>query len=159
MIKEQWNNLNERDQKTLIGGTICAVILLIYIFVYSPLISAIEQEKMTINDSIDTLTWMRQALPKMDDAIRQQKMISNTKLLSLINQQLNTNDLKSFSFQLQQGNNQDIQISYKNVPFMPFIKWLWSLDSQYRVQIKQLNVEKLETTGTVKLSLTLSTPS
>ncbi len=63
---------------------------------------------------------------------------------------------KHFSYQLQQTGVSDIQLVFEQVPFNPFMIWLWSFNEKYPISITQLSVDLTETPGVVKLTLIIA---
>ncbi|WP_347251886.1 type II secretion system protein M [Legionella sp.] len=158
VITHYWHNLNERERWMAAIGSVCLVVYLFYQLLYSPLAEAVRTKTKELSEKQETLAWMQQ--------IRQQpkrqataQVISNTKLLALIGNQLNTNSLQKFIYQLQQTGSGDIQLSYDRVPYNPFLSWLWSLNKNYAITLKQFSAERTETPGIVKLAIIITAKS
>ncbi|RAP36935.1 MULTISPECIES: type II secretion system protein GspM [Legionella] len=150
-----WQNLSERDRLTLSIGLVFTVAYLFYLLIYSPLNTAVVSKTNQLEDKQKTLVWMKQINQRPRNS-KEPEMINNGRLLSIISTQLSNTPFKTFAYQLQQTGPGDIQISYDKVPYTQFLQWLWQLNTDYAVILKQLSIDKTETAGVVKLTITLS---
>ncbi len=154
MIANYWHNLNERERLMAVIGSACALIYLFYLLVYSPLVTAAHSKSKQLAEKQETLAWMQQVRqPKRQKTTQ---VITNSKLLALIGNQLSTNTLQKFTYQLQQTGAGDIQLSYDQVPYNQFLSWLWSLSNDYAIALKQFSAEHTKTPGVVKLMIVLT---
>ncbi|STX29362.1 general secretion pathway protein M [Legionella beliardensis] len=150
-----WNNLNDREKWLLGLGLISTLIYLFYLLLYSPLISAVDEKETQLKEKQETLIWMqqvRQQLPHKSNL----KTISSSKLLTVIATELTNQALQKFPYQLQQTSQGDIQLSFENVPYKTFLVWLWQLNNNYALTLKQLVIEKTATVGLVKLTAVIA---
>lgn len=154
-MKDYWNTLNDRERSLVIFAGILCIIYLFYIFLYSPLITAKNNKQLELIDKEATLTWMEQ-VRNVDKSSKSLTTLSNANLLSVLGTQLKTTTFSHFSFQLEQMGSGDIQLSFNEVPYNAFIKWLWTLSGQYLFNIKQVTIEKATLPGLVKVMLVLS---
>jgi len=158
VIANYWHNLNERERWMAMAGSVCLLIFLFYELIYSPLAATVESKSKELNEKQQTLVWMQQVrqLPKKQ---KTEQLISNTKLLALMGNQLSSNSLQKFPYQLQQTGAGDIQLSYDRVPYNQFLPWLWSLSNDYAIALKQFSAERTETSGIVKLTMVITAKS
>lgn len=147
-----WNNLNERERWMVGIATVCVIFYLFYLFIYSPLTTAVATKFQQLQEKKETLAWMQQVRNRPTTQ-KTPQTITSSKLLALIGNQLNTGELRRFTYQLQQTGQGEIQLSFDQVPFSPFLSWLWKLSNDYALNLKQFNAERTETSGVVKLTL------
>lgn len=154
MIALYWSKLSDRDQwAMLIGG--CALgVYLLYSLLYAPLTQAVQEARTTLIEQRETLTWIKAMQPRLAKRISK-KSVSSTKLLGIITQELSQATFRFFPFNLQQINSSDIQLNFDRVPFSDALIWLWELQSQYQINIRQLSLDKLSKPGLVKASIIL----
>jgi general secretion pathway protein M len=154
-MKSYWQQLNERDKIAVVVGAVVALVYLLYALLISPLFSRLEQKALHHTERQQTLSWMKdvrgQQLIKAAP-----KSVTNTQLLSLLATKLKIDIFRPFPFQLQQIGNGDIQLSFESVPFLMFIKWLKALNQEYNFSVKQLNAQRIETTGLAKITVVLA---
>lgn len=155
MISNYWNNLNERERWMAGAGLLILFLYLFYLLAYSPLANMVNTKSNQLAEKQETLIWMEQVRHKPKDR-KPIQLITNTKLLALIGNQLSNNSLKPFAYQLQQRGSGDIQLSFERVPYNLFLSWLWTLGNDYSITLKQFTVEHSNTPGVVKLLLIIT---
>jgi len=150
-----WQNLNERE-RWMVGTALAAsIIYIFYLFIYSPIMDAVQTRKEQLTEKQETLAWM-QNVSQQAGSTKAKESITTSKLLSVIASELNNNALKPFPYQLQQTGTGDIQLSFDQVPYNEFLQWLWALSNKYTITTKQLTIEKTTTAGVTKLSIIIS---
>ncbi len=155
MIANYWNNLNERERWLVGIGSVCILIYLFYLLIYSPLTTAVNDKTQQLIEKQETVAWMQQVRQQTKIKSKAQP-ISNTKLLALIGNQLNDKPFRQFPYQLQQTGPGDIQLSFDRVPYQQFLSWLWTLNNEYIFTLKQFTAEQTATPGVVKLLVIIS---
>jgi general secretion pathway protein M len=155
-IKVYWSNLNARERWVLGIGVVCCVVYLFFLLVYSPLATAVRRKYQALLEKQNTLVWM-QDVAQHHQLKKAPQTLTSSKLLTLLAEQLNTSSLKPFPYQLQQTGMNNIQLDFDLVPYNAFLGWLRSVSETYLISIQQLNVERTNTPGVVKLRLLLAT--
>lgn len=150
-----WNNLSDRERWIAVIGTAISLVYLFYLLIYSPLEATLSDKSKQLFEKQETLGWMQQAHLQPKDQ-KQAQSISNTKLLALIGNQLSDKPFKPFPYQLQQTGPGDIQLTFDRVPYRQFLSWLWSLNRDYRITLKQFTAERTETPGVVRLMIVIT---
>jgi general secretion pathway protein M len=156
VIEKYWHYLTERERWMVVVGTVCALLYLFYFLLYQPLRTAVNTKTRQLLEKQETLVWMQQVRqqPKKNQPTTQ--VINNSKLLALIGNQLSNNGLRQFTYQLQQTGSGDIQLSYEQVPFKPFLIWLWNLHNDYAITLKLFTAECTNTPGVVKQMIVIT---
>ena len=155
-LKIYWGNLNERERITLSLGIIFCVGYLFYLLVYSPLTSVVHNKSMTLLEKQETYAWMQQV--RLQYQLKKPpKVLTSSNLLTVLALQLKSTSLSQFPYQLQQTGAKDIQLIFEQVPYNAFIAWIWSINEKYTLTIQQLNVERTDTPGVVKLTIVIAT--
>ncbi len=152
MIKDYYNNLNEREKWTVIGGGICLVIFIYYALIYSPLNSAVSQKSAQLIEQTETLEWMNKVRQQGVSTQKKQK-VSNSQLLTLIATQLKEGKTLSSPFKLEQTSSGEVQLSFEAVPFNLFVTWFSNINRNYAFTIKQFDIEKTKVAGVTKLMI------
>lgn len=155
MVINYWQQLSEKDRWVSILGLICLVIYLFYLFVYSPLTTAVSNKSNQLQEKIETLNWM-QTLESPRSATKNLQKINTSKLLALIATQLAPNPYQAFPYQLQQIGADNIQLSFQKVPYSLIMKWLWDLTTHYTVNLKEITIVRTDVSGSVKWTALLS---
>ena len=153
-MKTYWNNLNERERWTLGFGGVCCFFFLLYLLLYAPLINAVHDKTQQLAEKQETLAWLQQARLQ-HKTVKAAQTLSSSQLLSVLANKLKSTSFHGFSYQLQQTGAGDIQLSFDQVPYNAFVTWLWTVSQNYAFSIKQLNAERTDTPGVVKLMVTI----
>ncbi len=148
-----WHQQSDRDKRLLSIGGVVVFFYLFYALCYSPLSSSVESYQQRLHEDKVTLAWMRSvetlAQPKQKIA----EKISSNQLLTVMSDALHQTGFKSYTYQLQQVGEHEIQLSYDAVPYNFFLAWLSGFSQQYQFSIKQFHVEKTGKVGVVKVTL------
>ena len=154
-MKAYWSQLNERERWMVGLGAVFSFIYLFYMIIYAPLGRAVHNQSQQLLEKQETLVWMQQVRQQYKAKTAPQTLTSS-KLLTVLAEQLNKTSFKSFPYQLQQTGASDIQLSFDKVPYQALMSWIWSLNEKYTLSIKQLNVERTDVPGVVKLMIVIS---
>ena len=155
-LKSYWGNLNERDRITLSVGIIVCGAYLLYLLIYSPLANAVHNKSNELLEKRETYAWMQQVRSHFQ--LKQPpKVLSSSKLLTVLAIELKSTSFKQFPYQLQQTGASDIQLSFEQVPYAAFVAWIGSINKKYTITIQQLNVDRTPTPGVVKLMMVIAT--
>ncbi|QBR83672.1 type II secretion system protein M [Legionella israelensis] len=157
-MKNYWSGLNERERWMVGIAGICLIVYLFYLLIYAPLKNSVIEKSTQLVEKKDTVVWMQQAKKRKHSTITR-KTISNSQLLTLLSDRLKADNLQKYNHQIEQTGAGDIQLSFNEVPFKALLQWLEDLNKNYAMTIKQLNAERSETTGMVKLTLVISAGS
>ena len=158
MIKAYWGTLNERDRRMLVIGTIVCVVYLFYLLIYAPVTRAVQNKSKQLIEKQETLVWMQHV--RTSEQLKTKKVaqsLTSSQLLTVIAEQLSRTTFKQYRYQLQQTGVSDIQLSFDKVPYNAFMAWVWSINQKYTVIIKQLNVDRTDVSGVVKLTIMIAT--
>ena len=154
-MKTYLMNLNEREQWMIFGAAVVVFIYIYYMFLYSPLITKVEQRTKQFKEKKATLVCMEHIKQQKPNNSNKQ-LVDNGKLLTLLATQLKNSTLLRFPYQLQQTSAGEIQLSFEQVPFKFFIQWLLQVDMKYSINMKQLEMNKTATPGMAQIMIVLS---
>ncbi|MBA4697379.1 MAG: type II secretion system protein M [Legionella sp.] len=150
-MKHLLTNLNARERYFLGIGLSCLCVYLLYACIYSPLVSAVHDKTAQLLEKQETLQWMEEVRHASKLQHKTNKL-TQANLLVLMNTQLNRPEFRTFPYQLQQTGIGDIQLSFEKVPFALFLSWFWELSRKNAIQLKQIQVNRTDTPGIVKLN-------
>jgi general secretion pathway protein M len=153
-VKKYWQDFSERERETVIAGVLIVVIYIFYAWGYSPLRTSLSKNLEALQEKKATLQWLESVKP-FASKISRKESLTNSQLLTLLSDELKTNISRDFPYQLQQTGSGEIQLSFEQVPFEYLISWLTSFQKKHSITIKQVNVEKLPTSGLIKVLLVI----
>lgn len=154
-MKSYLNNLNERERWMVISAALCVFVYVYYFFLYSPIVSRVEERQSQLLEKTQTLQWMNKVKDQKNSGTVK-KTIDNGQLLTLLSTQLKNHATIKFPFQLQQTSSGEIQLNFEQISFNLFVEWLAQLNNKYKINIKQFDINKTPTPGIVQLMIILS---
>ena len=150
-----WYQLNDRERYLLLWGGVCLGLYLAYV-IYSSLAQAVVVNTQQLSEKKETLAWIKhveaQRSPQQSGLIT----LDKSKGLTVLSQQLKTKAFHGFSYQLQQLNEDELQVSFEKVPYKICFVWLASMSKKYNITIKELHVDRTNTPGLVKLMVIIT---
>lgn len=155
-MKAYLNSLNEREKWMVIIAAACVFFYCYYLLLYVPLKNKVAQTSQQLIEKTHTLEWMKHV---NQNHIKQPKLrLNNSKLLSIMAEQLKENQSFHTTFQLQQTASGEIQLSFDEVPFNLLMNWLAQIHQTYPIQIKQFDAERTNKSGITRLTIILTSP-
>ncbi|MCK4870123.1 MAG: type II secretion system protein M [Gammaproteobacteria bacterium] len=158
-IKKWWHTLAAREQKIVTTGGTIAIILIIYTLIWQPFSSAVNNAKKDVINKRNLVTWMQHATARIT-ALRangnMRQNISNTSLLTFVDNSLRSNNLNRYVTQIKQADNSKVALNFNSAPFDELISWLTKIWQQDGINTTNATFQKTDNQGLVKVSLILS---
>jgi general secretion pathway protein M len=154
-MKSYLNNLNDRERWMVIVTLVFMLLYAYYLFVYAPLSTNVKQRTAQLIEKKDTLTWMTK-VRNLNKQTSTKKNLDNNQLLTLFANQLKNNQDLKFPYHLQQTSSGDIQLTFDEVPFNLFIRWLTKINDDYIFSVKQFDANNTDSPGIVRLMIMIS---
>ena len=158
-LKQQWNNLKQRERLILEIGTISILLVAFYLFLWQPFTSHISNLRTRATHQQQLLTWMKTnktAIKQLEEQRASQSLLNeNMSLLTVIEQTLNKGNLTKYKYQLEQKTTNEINISFNNVTFSGLMFWLKNLWQKYEIEVKEISVNARQETDMVRANITL----
>jgi len=133
---QSWLNLQPRERtlvKVMVGFLIIG---LLYLLVWSPIMSANKQAKQKLNNTESTWNWLNKQndkLTSLSGTVKQVSIHSQSELTRYLQQQLSAQNLKrnltSIS-PLNMRGNQGIEIRFNEVKSPRFFRWLSKMEQE-----------------------------
>ncbi len=158
-MKEWWSNLNLREKRIVSLGAAAIVIALVYLVLWSPLASSIDNFRDHIKHNQDLLLWMQtadkniQAIEKIGKKPETHRTASH---LSIVENYLKQSPLAKNITQLVQADNDSVKLGFQRVDFDLLMTWLTELWQQQGLIITQFTVKPDNAPGMVTGELILS---
>lgn len=151
MIQSWWSNLSVRDRYVLcVGGVIC-LFYLSYLLIFGPLLRAVVFKSKQLIEKKETLVWMRSQVN-----VKPSQKRTEGNLLSVFSSHLKQTSFAQFPYKLQQAGEENIQLSFDEVPNAEFLTWLKNLNEHYTMTISELSAVRTRTSGVVKLHVVVT---
>ena len=147
-----------REQQFIKIGIPIAILLIFYLFIWSPFTTQIQNLQQTVNNEQDTSLWMEGAIQQINSlrtkGILQQQQ-SNGSNLTLVDESLKNSPITSRVAELSQANNNQVTVKFSHVGFDVLITWLNQLWQRNGIQATQFSATATQTSGLVDAQVTL----
>ena len=155
-MNDFWVKLSERERWMLIAGGLIFILYLVYVFAVAPLSRAVDKHVADVREKQQLLVWMEQVRSKAR-LHKAPEHLDKAKLLGAFSTSLSQTPLHTFTHQLQQTGEGELQLSFEEVPYNACISWLFSLRNKYAFSIKQLSFKQTKTAGVVNAVIVVVT--
>ncbi len=151
-MKAYWQQLNEREQISVLIAAVCLGVYLLYALVYAPLTTAVLNGRTQLLEKQTTLTWIQHVQQGYANEKKPQTVAAGN-LLSILTKVLKHTTFSRFPYQLAQTASGEIQLSFDAVPYNAFMAWLQVQTARYTMTIKNMDLTKTDVAGVVKVSV------
>ena len=158
-IKNWWGNLLDRERQVLTIAGVFVGVLFIYSVTWSPLSDAVQDRKIEVTTQQQLLRYLQHAsstIAQLKAEGIQVSTASNADLLSLAEQTLSQQALSSYLKQVQQPQQNQIVLTFENVPLDKLMQWVQMLATTHGVRVTQLSADRLPVIGTANVKMTLA---
>jgi len=154
-----FHQLELREQRVLMGGTLLTIGLLTYFLLWQPLRQAQYDLKNRVTAQQATLLWMQTAAQQIQQ-LRANKNGHNSTtqpLLSTIERSLQTEPLAKLTKRIEPKSDSEVRVNIEQISFTELVTWLALLQNQFAIQAQSVNISRLSTADSVKVQVTLHT--
>lgn len=156
--KNKWLALAPREKQMTGLGALIILILFVYGFLWSPLVSHVEAMRKKLMTERKLLAWMKEndgALQTIKDHSDRKNSNSTVGVLASLQRELQQKNLMSFVTQLKQESNEAVNIELQKVDFDSLMRFLMVFCHDYAVKIQHLSVQAERTPGTATARIVL----
>ena len=144
-LQRTWHNLSLRDQRILVLGSLIAIAILIYAFVWSPLQKDLKQLRPLVVSQSADLAWMQQQAAKirqLNQAGQSKKSINALPLLTVVDQTAKAQKIRDKIKQIQPGKESGTaKIWFDKVIFERWLRWLDKTSAQ-GIDVTRVSITK-----------------
>ena len=149
-----FNELKPRAQLLLLGGACVLVIYLFYLLVWQPVSNAKDRVILSNRVAIEDLQDIRALAAEYRQLERSGgQRVSGQNLSQIVDSSAARYQLSMSRF--QPSSSGDVQIRFDNVSFNAIIAWLYDLESNNAVGVKDLSINPGNASGLVNVSVRL----
>jgi general secretion pathway protein M len=155
-----WTNLNSRQQRVLmIAGAVLAI-LLVYVWLWEPLMEtrAAERERVAqqqaLLDWLDAIAPIAQQLRQTGSGSRAQSL-GERSLLGLADETARAAGLAGALTRIEPAGERQVRVWLDGADFVATMGWLESLSRGQPIQVSQLQVDRARSRGQVNVRVTL----
>ena len=164
-MKEWFNNLDQRERRTLISGVVLLVVLILYLAVWEPLANKTQSLRKANQENHQLVDWMEQSA---DEARQLQAKVKaggpsgrskDQSLLGIVDRTAKQAKLGKSVKRVQPDGKTKARVWLENVVFNDMIKWLEGLQHREGIRIDTTVIEKQDEPGLVNARLVLEASS
>ena len=153
-IRHRFDALTERERKMLLGAGIVIVIYVYVAWMLWPLQTWVQNLQHSLQDKQTVLQLMHRAQSLLHK--KSVERLSADTVLSVFSTALAEAYYPPSSYQLQQTQRGDVQLTFVSTSYEGFIKWLWGLNQRYAFSIMQCTIKQTPKPGMVEVTVVLS---
>lgn len=159
MLLNKFRELNLRDQTMLVVLVAALILYLAFQMAWRPLANAnrnLAQSNGVLRDSVQNMTQLAAQYQQLQQAGARSgpgSSATQENFAQLLDRTVAAQQLQMSRF--QPGSTGDVQIRFDNSPFDNVIRWLYQLESEGGVTVKDLSISPGATTGLVNVSVRL----
>lgn len=152
-----WQNLSERDRRTLMGGGVLALLLLGYALVWAPLSEARAQWRDRAVAADQSVRWMKQASALIDPArVQAGNPGDNRSLLARIDATAREAGLAGALLRVEPVTPQQVRAQFQSAPFDTLTDWLARLKREQAIAVDDFSIRRAAGSGMVDARITVS---
>ena len=152
---DSWNNLQPREQSTVIAAATIMLLLMGYLFLFEPYLEQRDRLELSIANQQEDLLWMRQAAEQIKQLKKSgvQKGSRGLSLLSFVDQSTKRHKLDKEIKRIQPEGSK-VRVSFEVISFNKMIGWLSDLEKS-GYSVKGAVIERGEEPGIVNARIVI----
>lgn len=158
--KHWFLGLDRRERITVSIGATAVALMLFYVAVAEPLMSARATWQRRVNDDAALVSWMRSAVVEMHSlrglAHTAPDVRQGESLFGTVDRTARSTALGPAIKRLQPDGSNRVRVQLEAAPFDALIRWLGALQAGYAVHVDAVSVDRADAPGTVNAQITLS---
>jgi general secretion pathway protein M len=157
-MKAWWETLNTRERGLVAGGTVLALVVVLYVLVWEPLQTSSRRLRQNVAEQRANLAWMRQAaqeIKRLNGASIAQPASDDRSLLTLVDQTARAAGLGAAMKRVAPQGDDKLSVQLDSVEFDKLIPWLGALEHDHRITIVNLSADRTNAPGLVNARIIL----
>lgn len=156
---QRWlDSLQPRERQTVVGGGISLAVILFYLLLWDPVMSARDELRQGVDTQRQELIWMKTSAQE----IRQLQSgggaipanIANQSPSTLVTMSAQSNGMQEFIGKMDSTSN-GVEVTLNNADFNRVMSWLSDLQNRYALQPKKIVIEPQADPGTVNARISI----
>jgi general secretion pathway protein M len=157
-----WQRLGERDRLTLTFGALIAAAIVLWAFVWQPMVDANAQLGARVRQGEQDLAWMQQVASTLKQRRLQGANVglqrAGRSLLALADGTAREAGLDGVLKRVEPVGEGRVNVWLENTTFDHTMLWLESLRQSYGVRVDELSIDRATAPGVVNARITLIDP-
>lgn len=157
-MREFWNRLQVREQRTLMGGAAALALLLVYWLAVDPYLATTRNLEQRVAEQRELLRWMSAAadeVQRLRGADPDRPDTGGGSLLTIVDHGARAQGLGKALQRVQPDGGAGVQVWLETAPFDALLRWLDQLEGDYGIRVTGLVLEAEDAPGRVTARITL----
>ena len=150
-----WQNLQTREQRTLLFGGVALAVLLIYSLILEPFAQDMARMEQSVAADRELLSWMEQSALQVMALRGNGGAKRGGSLLSLVDASAKKNGLGGALKQVKPEAS-GVRLRFEEASFDGMVRWLGRLGVEQGVGVTSLTLERLPSPGQVNATVVLA---
>jgi general secretion pathway protein M len=159
-MKDWWQGLAAREQRTLALGALLALLLLGYALLWLPLERSRAEWRTRAAAADVSLSWMRDAAQRLRAAGPAQAAAQRDgrSLLAVVDAGVREAGLGGALLRVEPVSAGQVRVYFQQASFDALMDWLYQLDTSHGIRVTELSVQRSAGVGLVDARLALDAP-
>lgn len=160
-IDAWYSGLGKRDQRLVVVGLVLVVLLILYLAVINPLVSAHQSLARRVAADRSLLVYMNSVAERLrvSNARSSAHPVLTGSVFSAVSAAARGSSISNAVQRLEQANNGGVRVTLSAVRFDALVRWLDKLASEKGIVVNRATIQGAQAPGTVDASLTLNVRS
>ena len=158
-LLNQLQRFSSREQILLAIGVPVTMLLLMYLLFSIPLQDKQQQLQEQLRQETNFTSWFRQNQQQWQGNRGQTFNWQNQSLASLIESTVRQRGLAGWQSRIYQNRDEQMVISFNDIPYSQLSQWLTYLQNQYQVEISSAKLNPSRDKGIINAEVTLAKPT
>lgn len=155
-MQKWFNKLEAREQLLLMLGSTLVGIYLLYLLLWNPITNKRDNlivQNQAVAQSLGTVRSLATEYKALKKSGAASKSAVGENLSRIVDSSVARNQLKMNRF--QPSSSGDVQVRFENAVFNNIVAWLYELESEYAIEVKELSLTPGAGSGLVNVSVRL----
>lgn len=157
-MKEWWHSLQQREQRTLLWGSVGLVLIMIYLLLIEPYQKEMARLQAALAEKRQALATMQRTAAEIT-ALRAQgsggQLAAGQSLMGVVDSSTKQFNIANTIKRIQPEGEHTVKVWAEQMAFDELIRWLDELQRRYGVTIHEIAIDSQEQSGRVNLRLEL----
>jgi general secretion pathway protein M len=159
-IQNWYQGLQQRERQMVLAASAVIVITLLYLSIWEPISTGIEDQTQKYQTQLDILDWMQTAAAEVralqaSGATKRQSNSSQPVTL-LVENSATTAGLKPYLRKLESTSDKGARVTMDDASFDQILLWLNTLQTQYGISVSSANLDRADKAGAINARMTLN---
>lgn len=154
-----WQGRQARERVLLAAGGAALLATLYFLLIVEPLAAREARLNKALAAEFETQAWLEAQRPQLAEVgatAPRERLPDGASLLAAINESAAASNVATQLTRVTPAGARGASLSFAEVPYATFMRWLLDLDARYGARIERIRLERAESPGIVNVDLSLA---